>query len=301
MTAVRVLLFLLFLPCLCSAQADNPFTAPPPGKKEAPARVRQTRYPEAVQKLFFHVSRTQRTLHVRLSAFARRIKASPSPGLIAALVGLAFCFGVVHAVGPGHGKMFTVSYLLTESASIRNGLLFGNCFAFVHAGSAVLLVLLLYYLFRQTVFTSVENLSYYIRLVSYTLIALIGAGLLLHNIRRRCASGGQPLQRGALSRSPLLMALSVGIVPCTGTVILMLFFISLEMLTFGILVSLSMALGMAVTISAIGLTAVFSRKGIEASFSGTKKAGTVVSAVFEIGGAFAIFCMGSFLLFVSSA
>ena len=40
-----------------------------------------------------------------------------------ALIGLSFIYGVLHAVGPGHGKAVVTSYVLATRQTLRNGLL----------------------------------------------------------------------------------------------------------------------------------------------------------------------------------
>lgn len=300
MNTLRAALFLLLVPCLCQAQADNPFTAPPGGRTQQAPDVRASRTPAVIQALTIRIARVQRHLHSRLSVHARRLRTAPSPGLVAAMLAVAFCFGVVHALGPGHGKLFTVSYILSESAGPAKALVFGNCFALIHAGSAIVLVLGLYQVSRHTVFSSIEDIGAIVTPASYALISLIGAVLLYGHIRRRRRStDAGTAGAGITGGNPFLMALAIGIAPCAGTVILMLFFLSLDMLWYGVLASLCMSCGMGVTISVIALSTLISRSGIEASVSGGTLVSRALSATFEIGGALAIMCAGALLCYLS--
>lgn len=298
MTTLRTALFVLLIPCLCLAQAENPFTASSgPGQGTA---VRSAPAPAIARSLAIRIARVQRRLHSRLSVLARHLRVSPSPGLVAALLAISFCFGVVHALGPGHGKLFTISYVLSESAGVAKGLLFGNCFALIHAGSAILLVMALYRIRSHTVFTSIESIGASVRPATCALIALIGAALLCGHIRRRrrpTHSGTAGVKKNL--GNPVLMALAVGAAPCAGTVILMLFFLSLDMLWYGVLASLCMSLGMGVTISLIAVSTTMSRSGIQASLSGNTSAGNALGATLQIGGSLAIMCMGAIMFFLS--
>ena len=62
----------------------------------------------------------QRGLHTKLSDALRSIQ---EDGLRASLVLTAFSFvyGVLHAAGPGHGKVIISTYLLSHESQLRRG------------------------------------------------------------------------------------------------------------------------------------------------------------------------------------
>ncbi|MDD3495646.1 MAG: hypothetical protein PHU11_07160, partial [Dysgonamonadaceae bacterium] len=62
------------------------------------------------------------------------------------VIGIAFVYGVIHAVGPGHGKALVGLYFLREGGSYRQALKMGYLIATVHALSALTLTMVIYYL-----------------------------------------------------------------------------------------------------------------------------------------------------------
>jgi len=56
------------------------------------------------------------------------------------LMGLAFVFGIVHALMPGHGKSVLVSYHVGREGRPMDGLISGSLLALIHVGSAIVFV-----------------------------------------------------------------------------------------------------------------------------------------------------------------
>lgn len=56
------------------------------------------------------------------------------------LLMLSFLYGVVHAIGPGHGKAVVSSYLLATRQTLRNGILLAFVAALAQALAAILLI-----------------------------------------------------------------------------------------------------------------------------------------------------------------
>ena len=101
---------------------------------------------------------------------------------------LAFAYGVLHALGPGHGKVFVVSYFLSRDAQIMRGLLMGLQIAAFHVLSATVVVALADLVLRQA-FGSAPGEIAGVRLASYGLIALIGCPCWQAVRRSVCGAG----------------------------------------------------------------------------------------------------------------
>jgi nickel/cobalt exporter len=107
---------------------------------------------------------------------------------------------------------------------------------------------------------------------------------------------------GTLSwRKALAIAFSVGIRPCTGAILIMIFALSQGLLIAGIFATFAMALGTAITVSTLAALAVGSRElatrlaGGESRFAGAVAtgAGLVGSAlVFLMGASFFVASLG---------
>ena len=93
------------------------------------------------------------------------------------LFGLAFAYGIFHAAGPGHGKAVISSYLVANDETWRRGVILSFASAFLQALVAVLIVGIAAVLLGATR-KMMDSAVWYIEVVSYSLIALLGARLL---------------------------------------------------------------------------------------------------------------------------
>ena len=100
-----------------------------------------------------------------------------SAGATALAVLIAFVYGVLHTLGPGHGKAVVVSYFVGAGGSLRRGLLMGGRIAVIHVLSAVLIVFLFDLAVRQATGAAPSDYRL-IRLASYGAIIAIGAVML---------------------------------------------------------------------------------------------------------------------------
>ena len=91
---------------------------------------------------------------------------------------------------------------------------------------------------------------------------------------------------------------AVGLRPCTGALIVLSYAFLNGMWAGGILSVAAMALGTAITVSALASTAVLA-KNWAVSLAGSGRAGATISAAVEIGGAALVFLLGLVLLTAS--
>ena len=102
---------------------------------------------------------------------------------------IAFLYGVLHTLGPGHGKAVIVSYFVGEGGSLRRGLWMGVRIAVLHVLAAVALAVLTDVVVRQVGGSAAGNFRI-MRLISYGAIAAIGGWMLWQALQayRRPAS-----------------------------------------------------------------------------------------------------------------
>ncbi|WP_407065869.1 nickel/cobalt transporter, partial [Escherichia coli] len=63
----------------------------------------------------------QRTLNAELSMLLQSVENSPSTtGL--SLLGFSFVYGILHALGPGHGKIVITTWLATHPSKLKSGI-----------------------------------------------------------------------------------------------------------------------------------------------------------------------------------
>jgi len=94
-----------------------------------------------------------------------------------ALLGLSFAYGVFHAAGPGHGKAVISSYVVANGETWWRGVVLSFASAILQAVVAVAIVGVAAVLLGATRRT-MDGTIWWIEVVSYSLIALLGARLL---------------------------------------------------------------------------------------------------------------------------
>ena len=219
-------------------------------------------------------SEVNRTINQRLVAIKRE------HSLTALLLGLAiaFAYGVFHAAGPGHGKAVLLSYFLSRDAKIGRGVLMGAQIAFFHVASAIAIVVIVHLVLRQAFAGPVDELGF-LKIGSYGAIALIGAAMLrgaVMQLRRTAAHERDHRYPDAHDHvhdescghfSPVqawreggLLSVAVGLIPCSGAVLILVYCLANGLLLSGVLMAGSIALGMAITLSLIGIAAIYGRQ-----------------------------------------
>jgi nickel/cobalt exporter len=111
-------------------------------------------------------------------ALSGTIRAAKTDGSAATtLLGISFLYGVFHAAGPGHGKAVISSYLIANDETWRRGIVLSFASAVLQALTAILIVGIAAVLLGATAKMMGDTVRV-IEIVSYALIALVGARLL---------------------------------------------------------------------------------------------------------------------------
>ena len=188
---------------------------------------------------------------------------------VSSLLALAFAYGLLHALGPGHRKVALAAYFVARPAQPLQGVIAGASVAFLHAASAVAIIYGLYYLFRSTVTTAFSSVSSILELASYAAIILIGLILLALAVREIIKEQGKGGNTGRSDQAEYggnktltAIILSSGAVPCPGTALILIFCLSQNLPWIGVLAALAMSVGMAVVTVGISLAAIFGKKGL---------------------------------------
>ena len=285
----RVVLWILLLTVLAGgipataaepAAAQNPFGLDPKGAPAKPgaapaapeARSPGFRPPAALQRFVQTVARWQRRLNDEI---ARQVAAYKTGGAIApvlAILLLSFLYGLFHAAGPGHGKFVVAAYFLANRARPRDGVLMSGLIALTQALVAIGLVGLFALALDAGTLELIGNATW-VELASHGLIVLLGLWMVWGGIVGRGCShthgpgGHHDHEHGASGpaepgrRIMVTAAVAAGLRPCTGAVIVLLFTLANGIFIVGVLGALVMALGVAITVSAIGLAAIYARRG----------------------------------------
>ncbi len=241
----------------------------------------------------------QKDIKERMTGFARDMKSNPIGSSFWFFLLMSFLYGIVHAIGPGHGKSIAVSYFLSSPGRISYGLLMGNLIAFVHVLSGVLVILSIYFILRTTGMADFDAATPIIERISYSLMILIGfylAGKAIHGAR----SGKLSLESEESEELDLkgLVATSAvtGLVPCPGAAIVLSFSIVLGIMWQGLVAMIFIALGMGLTASAFAIAAIVARKTVLKLSSGNERSFIIIYVTLSMIGALAIITLGSVML-----
>ncbi len=286
-----------FFPAFIYA-ADNPFVNQPEKKKA----VKKVKYPALIRKIFNAVSAAQHKLNRKLTELSRRVKAGDVKAIFSLLF-FSFIFGLLHAIGPGHGKFISFSFFLSKKAKMLKGIFVGTAIAFIHTLSAVVMVLGIYFIVKQAYLSSFERFSRFIKIISFSMISIIGGYMLISailSIRKKASnkSGTGDIQELSM-KEMLSVIIPIGIIPCPGAAIILLFFLSLDLVWLGVVSAFFVALGMAVIISLVCLLTILAKKGALKAFGGHGKGMKTFESVTEIISSMLIILVGLFMLFMS--
>lgn len=226
---------------------------------------------------------------------------------LAAIILAAFLYGIFHAIGPGHGKVVIGSWFATRRARIAHGLAACALSALVQAASAIAIVGLLAGALSLAP-RDVLAQAAWLETGSYALITLMGVWMLVQALRGRQACGhdhhdhhhGPHCDHAdhALhppGRSLWAMAAAVGFRPCSGAILVLLFTLANDLLWVGIVATLAMAVGVAITVSGIGLSALGLNRLLESRF-GTSPHAALWRRLLAVAGAGTILLLGLVLL-----
>jgi ABC-type nickel/cobalt efflux system permease component RcnA len=303
-----------------SAHAQRtPFGAPAvESSRQAPSSsLDGARSQSAFGRFWQWIQSTQQSLHKQLAGAVRRLKTEQSLFAAWLLVSLGFVYGVVHAVGPGHGKAVISSYVLANERTVKRGILLSFLASMVQAISAIAIVAILA-IALNAVGLRIKDAAATLETASYALIALIGAWLLVaqfwpratghhhghdHSDGSACGHSHMPdpreLEDGMDLRKMAAIVLAVGIRPCTGALVVLVFAIAQGILWAGIAATFAMALGTAITVSALAVLAVASKQ-LAYKFAGgdSRWTGWIYRAT-AIGGSAMVMLIGV-VLFIGS-
>ncbi len=220
----------------------------------------------------------QREVNQQLSALLKAVAQSPA-GAGASLMAFSFIYGVLHALGPGHGKIVITTWLTTHPSRLKSSLRLTFAASLLQGLVAIGLVTLLLALLQLPA-RSLHMSSFWLEKGSYLLVGALGlllcwralkhlrrlltrptftAFTLHHEHSAHCGCGhqhiptGQQLAAGEDWRARLMVVLSMGMRPCSGAIMVLLFSKVIGVYAWGIAAALAMAAGTALTISALAL------------------------------------------------
>ena len=145
--------------------------------------------------------RTQQSLQAELVTGVKNLKAGNALAGAVLLAAMSFIYGVVHAVGPGHGKTIISSYVVANEETVRRGVIISFIAAALQALSAIALVGILAFALNASGL-KINAWANQLETVSYALIALVGAWLLTTQLVRLLRRWQELACDGSRTRPP---------------------------------------------------------------------------------------------------
>jgi nickel/cobalt transporter (NicO) family protein len=189
---------------------------------------------------------------------------SRSAGFAVVAILLAVVLGGAHALAPGHGKTVMAAYLVGLRGTLRQAVTIGATVTVTHTAGVLVLGLVL----STTRAVASERVYPWLGLASGLLLAAVGVGLLVrartghghphghghdhthdHDHGQHRHAAGPPLGRRGL----VALGLAGGLVPSPSAVVVLLGGIAIGRAWFGVALVLAYGLGMAATLTGIGL------------------------------------------------
>jgi nickel/cobalt exporter len=307
-----------------------PFGGPPPEKGLDLPRT----------GIFLVIADLQKSFYAELTATLGRLRTDNTAFWL--LGGLSFLYGIIHAAGPGHGKVVIGSYVLANESQFRRGVLLSFASAMVQSLVAVVFVLVAALVLRMTSL-AMGDAAWWITVMSYAMVALLGLWLIARKIfgwghNHQSHDHGPDLAQKAHAhlhegddhanhshdhhahhehehahahhvvtpdqirggwREQLGVVLAVGMRPCSGALVVLVFALSQGLLAAGIAAVFLMGLGTAITVAILATIAVSAKEAAKRLMGTRSQSGASVLWWLELFGAVAVFGLGVVLVIAS--
>ncbi|HEX4745941.1 MAG TPA: sulfite exporter TauE/SafE family protein [Gaiellaceae bacterium] len=193
--------------------------------------------------------------------------------LLLSLLVAAF-WGAAHALTPGHGKAMVAAYLVGTKGRPREAFLLGGTVTIAHTAGVFALG---FVTLGLSAFVVPEQLYPWLTLVSGLLVVLVGVSVLRARLRARHGGHGHDHHHqehehehehgdghhhdDMLTPKGILgVGIAAGLLPCPSALVVLLSAIALHRVALGLALIVAFSLGLAATITAIGLVAVLARR-----------------------------------------
>jgi nickel/cobalt exporter len=257
------------------------------------------------------VYQQQRKFHRELTTHLRKLSQDGDWRVALALIGASFLYGLLHAAGPGHGKVVMTGYLVTHRETVRRGVMLATAAAFCQGLVAIFIVYglisLAGWLPRET-----QSAVTWSERMSFALVSLVGAYLLYRGAKglwRRVRTSPQcrhhhdhdhvhdescghvhmpdadVVAKANDWKTMAGVVLSIGIRPCTGAVIVLVFAKAVALAWVGMGAVLAMSAGTALAIASLAAASVGIRNlAVQLPVTPSKYLGHAADVAAALGG-----------------
>ncbi|WP_271898219.1 nickel/cobalt transporter [Candidatus Phyllobacterium onerii] len=130
-------------------------------------------------EIILWINMQQRSFYLAMTHALKGMREDPWQASI--LVGLSFLYGILHAVGPGHGKAVISSYMLANETTLKRGIVLSFASSMLQAFTAIFIIGLTFLVLRGTT-VSMDDATHYMEMASFILIIAFGLSLLWRKV-----------------------------------------------------------------------------------------------------------------------
>ena len=229
----------------------------------------------------------QQNLNSMIALNLREVSQNNSLELNLIILGIAFIYGVIHAIGPGHGKLLVSSYFLSNGKDYKKAFKLGYMISIVHTISALTITLVTFFILKTMLSKTFNETSAIITKISGFLILGIAIYLIYETFFQK--EQEEKVSEKDIKKKEIVLAISAGIIPCPGVMTIVLFSIMVSKLYIGVLSAILMSIGMGFTIS---LSAILATKIKQV----TNKKHNNITKILHIFSIIMISCLGIYLI-----
>lgn len=220
----------------------------------------------------------QRGFNRQMSALIQAVAENPTAAGGSLLL-VSFLYGVLHALGPGHGKVVIATWLATHPSRLKSSIGLTLASSLLQGLVAVTLVFVVLSVLALPA-RQLHLSSFWLEKGSYALVGVLGIVLCwravkklrrllrqptftaftpYHEHHEHCGCGHQHLPtseqllQGDDWRARLMIILSMGMRPCSGAIMVLLFSKVIGVFGWGVASAMAMAAGTSLTISTLAL------------------------------------------------
>ncbi|NNM54991.1 MAG: hypothetical protein HKM05_09745 [Spirochaetales bacterium] len=228
---------------------------------------------------FSKVIQLQQTFQFGLSHAIRDLKIHPWAPALWTLLIFSFLYGALHVLLPGHQKSVIGAYFLSENARYGQGFLVGILFALAHGVSVTITLLVLRFVLRLAVGTSLAVATQFLQ--GFAVIGVVSVASVL--VVRRLSQWKEVSRLSALDkmrqtlgfdwhdrletsyepvpwRRLLPFLFFAAVLPCPGSLLVLLFALGLGAPVLGLISVGAISLGMAVSLTLLSLAVIAVKK-----------------------------------------
>ena len=195
------------------------------------------------------------------------IQKGESTFALVTLLFISFLYGIIHALGPGHGKSLAFSYFSVKKSTILNAFVISQISAFIHILGAFVLVVISVFILKTFLNTLLTDSVLILTKVSAFMIVGLSLYILYKKINKKtCGCCANPaslvwkpnsanlnrlkpvVESKKNHRQDLYFIITAGLVPCPGTVVLFIYAFVLKTYFAVILASIFISFGMGLVI-----------------------------------------------------